>query len=227
MNQELSDFKRRAALDRLYLFDAAVLKPLSFQDAEVHRIADRVIDILYNRQRFGGNAIKHGSITRGTNLRKPGLSDIDILCYINDDFYRRPIRGLRDFNRVRGEASYWIADHLLDSFRGEFYNSELIEHFEGLCAKFQVKKSRGDEFWSHIDIIFAFESFDDDETSREFFEMSLSGALINTNTMSELRNYYVEVQFKECGDLKVLVRLLKYLNKEGVKHSSRFNAYSD
>jgi len=219
----LSKFKTTAIrCSTLYDFDERELEPAPYVNGVAARIADRIICILDARRDYRGSAVMHGSFTKGTNLREPGLSDIDILCYINEDYHENQFDYLSEYEEVREEASQSVVRHLLNNLpHSLFYDVELVENWKGLCAKFRLKNSDRARYWWYIDIIFAYEAKDKYTTIRELDDMSFSDAIVNKNALSEWRNDFIREKLDANADLKILVRLLKYFNKKVVDHSGK------
>ena len=194
-------------------FDSHYLQSTSHQNENAFRTSACIIDILDGRRVYRGTTVPHGSFTRGTNLREHGLNDIDILCYISEDRNGTELSSLQDFQMLRKAAMKSIVKYLVNNLPDRFARVVMVAQWTGLCVQFQVKDYIRDPRVWKIDVIFAFEAQDYEETFNELYEMSMHDAMVNINALSHWKNEFVQDQYDQCPDLKTLVRLLKYFNK--------------
>ena len=166
------------------------LTPSQNADSVADHIASTVIEVLDERDYFRGRAIKHGSFARRTNLATPGVSDVDVLCFIEEDSDGYEISCLRDFERVRVDALMEIRDHLVQNLHIWFHEVTVHQFWAGLCVSFLIKTSYRAHTWK-VDVIIAFDGANHIEVLREMQTMTRTEANHNANALSEERNDFL------------------------------------
>ena len=199
------DFFKTAAVRSSQLEEYDLVKLQSSRNANrvASSVAGRVIRILDNRPTYAGRAIPHGSFTRGTNLAKPGLSDVDVLCFVRQNRTgSRTIASLNEFDGVRRDAAAEIRDHLLNHLPGVFDRVELKEFWEGLCVTLLLKNDwRARHSW-RVDVIIAFEGVNHDGILREMRSLTRTEANHNANALSIPRHEFISGYHEDCPRLR-------------------------
>ena len=143
--------------DQLQNFDKLKLVSSRNESRVARSVALSVCEILCERPHFGGRAIMHGSYTRSTSLAKPDLSDIDIVCTIEDDYNGNKLNTIKDFDLIRWGASTSITNHLERNLTTKFPAAKVlvVPKSKGFCIKLQVKTSVLARNWWDVDVIIA------------------------------------------------------------------------
>jgi len=186
--------------------------------------ADKMVGILDSRNLFQGPSEMHGSWLRKTNTKKPGLSDIDILCYIHEDKNKYPIETMEDFHRIRFSASIHVKQLLEKELSKEFEYGKITGFYSGFVIKVEVKEdARALKPWK-MDVIFCHDLEPNNNPvpdyaliDRQFKKLEpFSKRTANVSSLARLRHAILDGVFNECPRLKTLVRLLKHYNKDVV-----------
>ena len=212
------EFFKQVAIRSADLNDYDDLKLVSTRNQRrvAESVADRVIDCLHGRRDYGGQAIRHGSFLRLTNLAKPGISDVDVIAFISEDYNGNELSSIDDFEDLRNDASQNIKDHLMNNLNDCFATVELDEFWKGLCIKLRVKNHWSARHFWNVDVIIAYDASQDAQSRIAAYKslrgMTISQKTINTNAFSICRNIFVEEIYQVNPRLRTLVRLLKCFN---------------
>ena len=199
---EITSFQDTAIRSsQLEEYDEKELTTSQYADNVADSIANCFIEVLDDRIDYRGRAIRHGSFTRETNLANPGVSDVDVLCFIGEG-YGYKIHSLSDFEQVREDALVEIKDHLLQNLDSHFFEVNLHQFWPRLCVSFLVKTGyRARTPWK-VDVIIAFEGVNHNGILREMRSLSRTEANHNANALSIQRNDLIGRYLDDCPRLR-------------------------
>ena len=122
-----TDAKRLAKYDRLRL-TPSVNAVDAGQD-----VALKVILLLDERPICPGRSVHSGSQVRGVRLKRPEWGDVDIVCFLHEDFKGHPIESFEQFEELRYGASKAIKEWLERKLGKTRYFDEqaVVEYFPG------------------------------------------------------------------------------------------------
>jgi len=199
-------------------YDRRRLTPSKNARRAAKDVARKIIQIV-EACPFVGRAVQTGSSVRGTNLKKPGWSDVDLICFLHAAHYGRLISSFVDFEKFRWKASEEVRDHLAKKIGGSFDEAE-IAHFErGFVIKLEVKRSsRSLRPWC-VDVMFARDLEENNNhphwslVQREFDQLPQSKKLTQTHSVAPYRDAFLQRRYVETPRLLVPIRWLKAFNR--------------